>query len=685
MRFRWLRILAVALVLAFVPGSTHELTPSAGPEGPRSFVWRFPQSLSDPALEAERKASVSWEVRTGPDRRVVDLVCLVPDLATFLTTLAAWDEAHYFPILIDDPEYTYTFLRAFRPARIVRYAGPVPPLPAEHVWGRALTAVGRTWVRSGTSEAETPLGDRVPSRITATPPGIVVSSPSSPMLAGALALAAGRFEPLLRWEPGKRYADLLTDDEAKQLADDLEARIADRFPDSGLLGDDCDFITLAGDWPYRYKTEAGTFAFDDRLGRTRLSGRRRAYTGRLIGSPAMSVYAAMCSLFLQPESALLFDSYDASRRGWNAYNMLPAAHRLSSLLNVTHRSGDSQADIAGWHRVFDPNNRFGLVMINSSGTPTEFSLRGAMGHTADIAPSVPAVVVQNHSHSAADPTDPGTIAGRWLANGAFIYFGAMNEPFLQAFRTPTLVADLIANRLPLAAAVRQSNTEPFGYPWRLLYVGDPLFSLKPRGSSTPRLASWQAVERWPAIDMSLAPPDSAGDNARLDWAVAAALASLARNASTSARASLPALLLTIRRERLTASQLLRYDGLFADLLDRSDPGKELRARLEQIPAGALSPLLRRRLEHERMVDLYRALSAEDLAESGKIWDALIRSGPPLDLAAQLTSRVAQLAGTPDRLRAWRDRLRETLQAVRNEPAALELEKELERVEKQMGR
>ena len=38
-----------------------------------------------------------------------------------------------------------------------------------------------------------------------------------------------------------------------------------------------------------------------------------------------------------------------------------------------------------------------------------------------------------------DPTNPETIAGRWLAQGAFVYFGSVNEPFLLSFRTPRLV------------------------------------------------------------------------------------------------------------------------------------------------------------------------------------------------------------------------------------------------------
>ena len=51
----------------------------------------------------------------------------------------------------------------------------------------------------------------------------------------------------------------------------------------------------------------------------------------------------------------------------------------------------------------------------------------------------------------------------------------MNEPFLLAFRRPRLVADLIEAVVPLVAALRQGESEPFGFPWRLVYLGDPLY------------------------------------------------------------------------------------------------------------------------------------------------------------------------------------------------------------------
>src|SRR5690242_606010 len=97
------------------------------------------------SLDEIRRASVFWERRPGPERRVVDQVCLVPDLPTFLEAIAAWDETHAFPILIDDVELTFKFLRAFRPARIVRYPRRSAPIPAGRLWDEAVAAVGRSW------------------------------------------------------------------------------------------------------------------------------------------------------------------------------------------------------------------------------------------------------------------------------------------------------------------------------------------------------------------------------------------------------------------------------------------------------------------------------------------------------------------------------------------------------------
>ncbi len=154
--------------------------------------------------------------------------------------------------------------------------------------------------------------------------------------------------------------------------------------------------------------------------------RRWAYSGRLLGDPAASVARAMGALFLQPSSSLLWNTYTGGKP-WSDYTMRPAAADLSTVIagagSVVYRSGD-EAGLANWHRAVDPVNRFGMVLFNSWGGPDWFAISGGVGRPSDIPRGVPAAVAINHSFSAADPNDPQTIAGRWLSQGAFAYFGA---------------------------------------------------------------------------------------------------------------------------------------------------------------------------------------------------------------------------------------------------------------------
>ena len=113
------------------------------------------------------------------------------------------------------------------------------------------------------------------------------------------------------------------------------------------------------------------------------------------------------------------------------------------------RSCTARVAVPTWRAgtvTVDPVNRFGLVLFNSSGGPDQFSISGRAGPARRHPAGVPAAVAMIHSFSAADPTDPQTIAGRWLAQGAFVYFGSVYEPFLPAFRTPGLVAELAGGR-----------------------------------------------------------------------------------------------------------------------------------------------------------------------------------------------------------------------------------------------
>jgi hypothetical protein len=699
----------------------------------------------------------------GPRRRVVNQVCLVKDVPEFLEAITAWDAGHYFPILIERPSLVLPFLRAFRPERVVRFrAGEASErpgetarleptqAPGESTWRAARTSVARATSGDGRgAERADHLAGAVPGDNGGRVPGVVLSEPASPMLAGAVALAAGHFQPLVRLEaqteaaygradfPGPAsYSDTLDVKGAWEYARRVEACVATVAPRYRELGDDCDFITLAGDWPYRYHVDAaepfvgGAYALDDLIGRVFDGGhgggwlqqtrRRWAYAGRLLGGPAQSVARAMGALFLQPSSALLWDTYEGGPP-WSNYDMSAAADCLVASFGearaVVHRAG-LQADLARWHRTVAPLNVSGLVLINSAGGPRSFSIRGGPGRPGDLPVSVPAAVAMIHSFSAADPADLQTIAGRWLAQGAFVYFGSISEPFVHAFRPPRLVAELVTSGMPLVAALRRGEDELFGHPWRLIFLGDPLYRVAPSEHAHARAESmadagpehsksagtdagrtdrlnvhaWQQLAathaRWPvdeirmpqsATQVQAAKRRSLSDEEWLAWCNDSAIAQITEQAvelqaahgvssrRTSGDARPPdrsARLRALRRERLSARSRLVYDELLIDSLTRRGSVAELQARLEQIPENELGPLVLQAIERCACVRLARLADGTDSPLSFRgaldLWEEVIRLRwpPGQEFPADFTERVAALAQRDParRLIEWHERL-----------------------------
>jgi hypothetical protein len=682
------------------------------------------QATADDAIFNEvRRAEAVWDRRVGPERQVVDMVCLVPDTATFLEAISLWDEGHYFPILIDDVECSFKFLRAFHPTRVVRFKrasalsdSAAPSTPDAH-WDRAVAAVGRAW--SGARAAAALRGDAVPKSLGLTPPGVVVAAPDSPSLAGAVALAAGRFQPLLRWETKKRFADDLTTDEAGALAHELEGVVAARIPDHDTLGDGCDFVTLAGDYPYRYLVDRQPSALDDLVLRSADGQRRWAYAGRLMGGPVASVYRAMCSLFLTPATAVTYNTYAETDRPWSDYAMTGATLRLDRLLPTLHVHGP-RANLAGWHQNFDPVNRQGLALINTHGGPTTFHLpAGPGGHTSDVPESLPTAVLIIHSFSAESPDDPETLAGRWLANGAFVYFGAINEPFLQAFRTPSLVSAFLADNAPVVVAVRKISTELYAQPWRLVYFGDPLWRIRKAGPDRPRLATWEPVAAWPAYGAFLQPRADEPEGRRLTWALKTAIFGLQARSEESgpggasrpilkessaspARSIRPvafpfqsgdaarqdgdvaSVLLGIDRDRLEARLQTVYDELLVDTLLASRRSAELLDRLTRIPSAARSRDVRRHLETAQTAALQRATAANDFRQAVAIWNDVVRASGSRDFVRVVTERVETVADSPVKLADWRDRLRAAQHAAVEPANAPVIADALKRVESRLG-
>ena len=691
-RKRWWLVLAASLLAI---GSE----PNSGPIA----VGPAPVSLFDPRLEPLRIASARWEARQGPDRQVVDQVCLVPDLATYLEAIARWDQRHFYPILIEDAESTLRFLRAFHPSRVVRIAPKDRPIPSGHTWATATASVRSSWREPGRDAPVLSPDDtaRPPATLGPTPPGLVLSNPDAPMLAGAVALAAGRFQTLIRFDAAREYGQTLPLAEFREFDRAVSAAVARVAPRYQRLGDDCDFLTVAGNYPYRYEDAKGDVAaVDDGLARGE-GGVRWGYTGRLLGDPAQSVYRAMCSLFLQPDAATMFNGYDESAPPWSDYSTRGASLRLSGTMATTHHAGRLNGTVGGWFAAFDPANRSSLVWVNSHGSPTIFHLQNVEACVSDIPRTVPCAVVMIHSFSAANPTDPATIAGRWLANGAFVYFGSVNEPFLNAFRTPALVVDLLVEHLPLAAALRNTTVEPYGFPWRLEYLGDPLFRLKPRpfGVLQPKTgptADDRPVGVMPGrIDptaipargeiLTVADPDpTAADSPALALRAAVDAALVLASAPDVAPhdpeiATTVARFTNLDRDRLDAPARRIYDSVLADLLFAAGRRGELRARIESIPPAQRSPELGRWLDAIQAGEFAWTVAGSDFGRIVAAWRRIIRSPDTTDDFRRLTTtRVGKVADDPDRRAEWAAALRE---AIRDRPSgAPDLEAELNRVD-----
>jgi hypothetical protein len=382
--------------------------------------------------------------------------------------------------------------------------------------------------------------------------------------------------------------------------------------------------------------------------------------------------------------------------------------------------------------VVDPSHRFGFVWLNSSGGPDRFTIAGGPGRPADVPRGFPAAVVMIHSFSAADPADPRTIAGRWLTQGAFAYYGSVHEPFLPAFRTPRLVAELADAGIPLVAALRQGETEPMGRPWRLIYLGDPLYGLPAPGSGPPdprlgpdrwtRIASESAD--WPVVAPGSSPlpvpaPAGAGSSAGPDddlltWCRDAAIIELTAMSPgdlrrpRAPRLSVPgaaesegrgwlSVLKRIHRDRLDPRLRPILDDLLIDALSESGAFDEMQSLLARIPPDQRG--LRVWLALEAGAAARLAWLAQD-PETGRafaraldLWDSVIRLSWPAGwrFPAQFTERVAAMAQADARRRLapWHDRLRRALDDLaaqpRSSPHTAALAAERTRVETQLGR
>ncbi len=435
------------------------------------------------------------------DRNVGNLVVLVEDERSFAQAVSRWDEQTFFPVLFDDGWYSALFIRAFKPATILRYEADAPgDLTADELMDAAAA-------HRPTDDANVP------------PPGLVIADPAGPHRAAALALAAGHHQPLGLIPSPSPVMPFIDPPALSQ----FNRKVMTAAGQSGVLKEDqpaC--LTLAGDYPMRYQIEVRgkkhTLAVDDLLGRDN-AGQRHALVGRTFGSRELALYQAMCSLFLHVDRTLLFDDYtNRNGPGFEQYRFDEAKRVLADHMAVAHVTNEL-VTVDNFEKLTTLGEPFDMVWINSSGRPRDWELYGTgrrLRHDATSMPiGWPRVMYMVHSFSAATPHRTDNLAGRAMVGGAYWYFGAIHEPFLNGFTPPDQVARRAAAGEPLLTAMRQTPGMPFHRPWKLMLFGDPLMRLRDAPLARTEVELPDAFEPQPTESSHA----MMGAPERVDWAL----------------------------------------------------------------------------------------------------------------------------------------------------------------------
>jgi hypothetical protein len=258
-----------------------------------------------------------------------------------------------------------------------------------------------------------------------------------------------------------------------------------------------------------------------------------------------------------------------------------------------------------------------------------------------------------------------------------------------------LVADLMNADVPLAAALRQDEAEIYGRPWRLIYLGDPLYRVRVGQAQAGRISpsDWEtlspAYASWPITVIAAAGADPAPvpvgpEDRLLKWCLDAAIAELAAARPPEGRIATIAdprpadwrtVLRRIHRGQLDRPSRRVYDDLLIDALRENGELDELQARLASIPAGERGSRVWQAIEAGAMARLARMAhkghSPADFARVLDLWDGVIRLSWPegSEFPAQLTKRVSALveADASRRMVDWLDRLNKAAAEVAGRP------------------
>ena len=479
--------------------------PSQTPKGTLSGTLGgvFAQIEQQEAIRrAGLKANVLRQIQT-----VLPMVVVVHDAPSYLHAIANWEGGLRFPILWDDGsvesrEHIARFVRGFDPKKVIDLR-------------LSLTDEADGWASKWNSDRNNrqqmfsfALSSAVDSKVMdwnksfieldaqgVVSPGIVVCDVTDKTWAAALALCAGRLQPIVfTKKPSGVYQTMSLED-----SDALERIIERAAQTSGhswkAIGDDIDAITLAMNTGTRIKTGSGErqiLATTDRIGRLESggTGARWAFCGQLIGNESRTVYQAMCALFLEFDQGFVWDGY-GSDGSWGQYDGTQAGAVLEKVKLKTEVHDEPKNSLRDWKlRMVRPiseareesTTSAGMMLMNSKGASNYFDLLGTVdgtgkpGHLPIL--GVPMGLHVVHSFSLQYPMNRTTVGGRLLERGMFVYAGSVDEPFLSAFVPTPTIAKRLGGTLAFAAAVRYDNSKV----WKVTVLGDPLMTIGPAGN-----------------------------------------------------------------------------------------------------------------------------------------------------------------------------------------------------------
>ncbi len=497
-RFRAGRGVGLALAGALcVPAFAPPVDAAQGGRGQRSPAQRQVNPMQTaPGRLAERAEDVRTKALVFP------VIVVVPDVNAYLDAVSRWSPAGRFPVLIDDGtdsarENIARFARDFKPEKVVRWSGD-PSRGESGLRERIERAAARAWGADSTEALRAEWAKR-----KFVPFGAVITNEEDPAWTGALALAAGRGQPILWVERprGRIGAVMKPENYAEFDAAVIAGLSATGYRWKGIA-DDIDALTVCLNMPLRLSgtekqraaasavgenntegqpRDPGEFALTDTLGR-HADDALYAWSGAIVGTPAEAAYRAICALFLQPDRAWLFNGFDLTPPA-DAFQVSPASQSLRRKgLSIVDFTDPPRGGLADWRSKIRRGLTANLIIVNCSGNKGWFNLSPGRGHACDLpALNLPPIVYFTHSHSAQDLDDRATLGRRWLDSGAYAYVGAVDEPFLQTFTPPFYLAQGLGQPIPLGVMARPN----IGRAWKINLIGDPLICL---GKPAPRVA-----------------------------------------------------------------------------------------------------------------------------------------------------------------------------------------------------